>query len=806
MILIQLYIDDMKADMFQNVSVNIIDSIKDAQNIANVFTSYTQQFKLPASKQNNKIFKHFQNFSLVNGFDARRKHKALIKLNGADFQPGYVKLNEVELKDNKAHAYSIQFFGEMTTLKDQFGEDLLEDLSYLSRFDHEFSLAKVRGGFQTSLKYSAGFMPVASDTSGEIIYPFVTHTKGFQYTSSNGLYDITETGTPTSTDRLDYIDLKPALRVTEIFTAIEDKYDVVFDRSWIDSGPLSEMFIWCHKSKGGIVTDDITTNVTQWQGNIEDLTRNSFTPSSLDDPALVIDVFDQDDGLGNNDDWDKYVNFGSGAGACNNQFVSGANQRDILTYQIGGNHGQHTYYTGSVTVTPDGSFTADYNVVFYSETSGVTFAALYGVTGTQTVSFDTQNQSPGLHDLQFRVTSAELSEFNISLDITAKRDSFCTDELTRIWNYDKDVSSAELITIVKVAFNMPKMKVIDFMRSIFKMFNLVAYPRNPELYSSSVELVIEPLNDYYDNGIPRDITKYIDISSTSVERVTPFKTLKFEYEKPNTFLAKKTNELSRFEFGNLTFNQDNWGPGANNLLFDGGEYKVSAGFEKVVYERLKNGDNDNNTQLIYGWFVNDFKENIPEPELGKPLLFFLENRLCNTDSIEWEDGGVTNNLYNAAQNVNADGSQTINFGADNDEFTLEVNENSLFKTYYDRYISGVYDLTARRFKVSAYLPPEFILNYKLNDKIFINSVPFNIEKININMLTGKAQLELIKIVGYFETYQVGAGFCYAAEGYALYDYWCKEFQTVETPIAPEGLDFSDANNSQYIAPLLTIKS
>lgn len=771
MITIQLYIDGLKADMFDDASVTIVDSIKQAGDIASMFTAYTQQFKLPASQNNNKIFKHFENFAIVNGFDARRKHTALIKLNGADFQNGYVKLNEVEMKGNKAHAYAVQFFGEMTTLKDQMGEDMLEDLEYLSRFDHEFSIAKVRGGFETSLKYDDGFMPVAADTSGEIIYPFITHTKGFQYNSTNGLYDVAEAGTPNSTDRLDYFDLKPALRVTEVITAIEQKYDLTFGGDFFSGDVFSDLFIWCHKSKGGIVTDDLTTNVTQFEGDIHGMTRNSFTPSALDNPSLVIDVFDQDDGLGNFDDWDKYVNFG----LCFNQFVDGANQRDILTYQIGGNHGQHTYYTGSVTITPDGAFTADYNFIFYSEVSNVNWIQAYNQSGTQTFTFDSQNQEAGLHDLQFKVTSAALGEFNISIDITAKRDTTCTDELTRVWNYDQDVTSSELITRVKVPYNMPKIKVIDFMRSIFKMFNLVAYARQAVAYNSTVELVVEPLDTFYDNGIARDITSYVDIESGTVKRVNPYKTLKFEFEKPSTFIAKKTNELSRFEFGNLTFSQDDWGPSADVYLFDGGEYKVPLSFEKVVYERLKDGDDDSNSELMYGWFVNDFKENIPEPELGKPLLFFLQNRSCATDPIEWEDA-TTSTVYNAAQNVNSDGTQTINFGADNDEFTLEVNENSLFKNYYSRYVEGIYDLTARKYTVSAYLPPEFIFNYKLNDKLYINSVPFNIEKISTNLLTGKSKLDLIKIVGYFEEYDVTTGLCYGVNGYAEEDYWCLEFE------------------------------
>ena len=42
-------------------------------------TAYSNQFKLPASKNNNRIFKYFHNHNVLNGFDARRKHEAIIE-------------------------------------------------------------------------------------------------------------------------------------------------------------------------------------------------------------------------------------------------------------------------------------------------------------------------------------------------------------------------------------------------------------------------------------------------------------------------------------------------------------------------------------------------------------------------------------------------------------------------------------------------------------------------------------------------------------------------------------------------------
>ena len=63
-----------------------------------MFTTFSQQFSLPASKSNNKIFKHYYNYDIDNGFDARARVDALIKLNGVDYKDGKIKLNSVSLK------------------------------------------------------------------------------------------------------------------------------------------------------------------------------------------------------------------------------------------------------------------------------------------------------------------------------------------------------------------------------------------------------------------------------------------------------------------------------------------------------------------------------------------------------------------------------------------------------------------------------------------------------------------------------------------------------------------------------------
>ena len=75
---IQLYIGTDRVEMFDDESVSITQSIKNVKDISKVFTTFSRQFTVPASKTNNKIFKHYYNYDIDNGFDARTRKYATI--------------------------------------------------------------------------------------------------------------------------------------------------------------------------------------------------------------------------------------------------------------------------------------------------------------------------------------------------------------------------------------------------------------------------------------------------------------------------------------------------------------------------------------------------------------------------------------------------------------------------------------------------------------------------------------------------------------------------------------------------------
>ena len=161
-----------RVDMFNDESVVLKSQIQDIKDVGKIFTDFSRLFTLPSSKENNKLFKHYYNESIENGFDARNKKEAIIELDFLPFKKGKILLNSVKMKNNMVHSYNITFFGNTVSLKDLMGEDELSQLAELDDYTHNYTSSNVKNGLQSGL------------SSGKIIYPLISHTKRFYYDSA----------------------------------------------------------------------------------------------------------------------------------------------------------------------------------------------------------------------------------------------------------------------------------------------------------------------------------------------------------------------------------------------------------------------------------------------------------------------------------------------------------------------------------------------------------------------------------------------------------------------------------------------
>ena len=241
---IQLYIEGERVDMFDDESVVITQTIKNVKDVGKIFTDFTRTFSLPASKTNNKIFKHYYNYHIQNGFDARTRKPANIELNTLPFTDGRVKLEGVDLKDNKPHTYKITFFGSTVTLKDLVGDDTLAGLSSLISLNKSYDADSVRDSLQDD------------PTTNDIIVPLITHTQKLHYNSHSS--DTTAGNLHYKNGHITgvgYYDLKYAIRLHSIIQAIETKYpSISFSNDFFNTynAPYYKLFMWLHRKKGSV--------------------------------------------------------------------------------------------------------------------------------------------------------------------------------------------------------------------------------------------------------------------------------------------------------------------------------------------------------------------------------------------------------------------------------------------------------------------------------------------------------------------------------------------------------------------------
>ena len=705
------------ADLDTSVNISLNDSIKDAKDIGKVMTAYTNQFKLPASKVNNKIFKYFHNHNVLNGFDARRKHEAIIKLNGFDYKKGYIKLNKVNLKNNSPESYDIQFFGELASLKDILGNADLKDLTSLAKYNHEYSLSNVKDGFEEGLGFytsPSGTQFVFKDKDGAIKYPLISHTRLFEYDNQQFHRLLSEEEKDDGyvvlpIDRISYNDIKPAIRVTKVIEAIEETFpSIVFDKTWIESqeansgSPFDDLFMWLHRDKGYITYGQDIESKTFW-ANLKD-----------------------------------------GTGEFEYEYASGATA-GILPLNTFFNGNTQVFYTCEFEVTPDGS--GENQIVVILLNNGEVYDAIIrNESGTTTISFGLPAAPSGYWEIITQVFPAS-DVSNIVPKLTLNKFNDPTyGNISAVYGS----TSFSLVKDIIVPLLMPKKKIIDFLSDLFKMFNLVAHEERQ--IDGSYKIYLESLDSFYGRGISYDVTKYVDISNSSVERIAPYGSISMKFPEPKTFLAINQRQITGDDFGNVEFRVDNFDEGNNtssSLLFDGGEYTIEPKFEKVMYERLTDTSNSNITDIQIGLYVNDNKENIPEPVVGEALLFYASQENTYSYPIKWSDG-VYSRKYNRPSNVNPNGGQTLHFNEEFDEWTLQTNTNSLFNNFYLKYISGIYSPYARRYVIDCYLPPLIFSNIKLKDTIVVADVAFLIESIKTNLSTGKTSLKLLRVTD-FET-------------------------------------------------------
>jgi hypothetical protein len=701
---VQLFISDTRVDLFKDESISITDSIQNVSDISKLFTPFSKQFNLPASQTNNKLFKHYYNFHIQGGFDARFKVDARIEINFVPFKTGKLRLTGVSLKDNKPHTYKVVFFGEPNSLKDIFGDEDLSGLNGLSTYDIQYDNSDFLDAFKTGLQSTGTAATNLSNRN--VVVPLISLNTYYTYDT-------------TSTDRLDNVtftdlrkQLKPAIKLKRVIEAIQTQYDITFNMSdvHLDEFVLAE-------NEDQVVTEDSPTKDVILESATSDI-KTFFGSDMFDElylwlhrektPVTSPETTTKTFGV---DTTTRSIKFTLA------DFTYSSGSGDVLT---GGKLvvTDPDSYNIRVALTPSASATTGEIIVkdkttnellFFEE--DITFQSGVNLS-IPLMDLTSGNLDTRTYDVEFRINCQTQETFSSVTMLITKNESTA---------HNYTATNKVLNDNIFIQDYLPKMKVIDFLTGLFKMFNLVAYNR---LGDSTI--YVETFDDFMTEGLTRDITKYIDISKSTIDRPIPYNQVNFKYSKPVTQTSLRFLNQFAQSFGDLEYSAPE--------KYDGQAFNLDVPFERSVLINLQNSSGVN-TNNILGWWVDDKGDTT----LGKPFIFF--NRVI--DSSTYTVTGLNITAYNAPSSVSSDGNHTLNFGAEYDEFSKSVNTNSLFSRFYQNYIVQTFNQNGRIIKVSARLPVSFILNYRVNDVILIDGQEYYINNITIDLTTGKSELDLI---------------------------------------------------------------
>ena len=683
---IQLYIEGQRVDMFKDESVVITQSIKNVKDIDKIFTDFSRTFSLPASKINNKIFKHYYNFDISGGFDARNKVAASLELNDLPFKTGLIALQGVDLKNNVAHTYKITFYGNTVNLKDVLGADQLASLADLNQYSLEYNYTNVKD------KLEAG--------AGPLIAPLITHTNRLFYDSSvhsaaiNNLY-YNSHGTYNDNGVL-WSELKFAITLQAIIDAIEEKYpSIVFSDDFFNNASnvdFNNLFMWLHRKKGNVETTTAQGGFSWTTVPFSVFSETGERVAGLTNQSLVL----------------------------GGDFINGYGETPLSITPVG----TDPY---SVRVLQDGAiYLQDTDVIGsinYFDTEETTLPA-----GTYTLEIAAENTVNFLaNGISWRAELYDTAPETAGVLIVKNFNLFNTD----------------LKNQFTITEQIPKMKIIDFLTAIFKMFNLTAY------VDDVGTIVVRTLDSYYAASTTvYNIDKYLDTTTSKVDIALPFKEIFFSYKGLGTILAEKYNQINNIEWGTEKYTPTN-----TQFTTPSESYKVEVPFEHMMFERLPDVDTFTNTEILYGVCIDD---NL-EPYIGEPLIFYREFTPFFVDQTpialkETEasapDEITTYNMPSNSWSLNpATSTSNINFSNEFNEYTLSTDfTGTLFNNYYLNYIKDVFNEQRRLTKVTAYLPMKVYYNLQLNDLIELGQDRYKINSMKTDLTTGKTEFELLNTI------------------------------------------------------------
>jgi len=705
---VDIYVNGFRLDIFDDEQISINLSVQNVQDISKVFTDFTQGFTIPASPRNNEILQHYYNANItesvittevggspvwnsigitwntfnttwnsgttttstVNTFDGRFRQEARIEINSLPFRTGVIEVENVQLKGTEPYAYTMTFYGDVVTLTDLFGEDYLYDLNF-SAYNHQYTDTQV-------------FNRLTGDDDTGFFYPLCSPVKNWFYDSNAAEKSDANLHYKGASEQhgIHYYELKPALKVTNILTAIGAKYGITFTGSFLAATPFVDLSLWLHRFEGYLFSggNDIAYQLIN-------MNRNTGSGSQFN---LATDTWT----------------------------VVDSKQYDLQITML--------------------NVSAAYELAVFR--NGVLdFSVLRSAHPASSVTTNMAALSFGAGDtVQLFIRPQSNTSMTYQCTDYSGIDS---DTASVSFSVDQTLGATYSFQVV-VSDLMPEIKVKDFLAGILKMYNMVIVPTTSTTFLLQPLEDWYAAGSDKDYQEYLDITQYV-VNRPPLYREIEFKyqetqqILGFQYLQTNNVGFGDLNNVFSFDGDEFLIEVPFECPLFERLT----DQETGTLTNVLVYKSITSEANEDGTLnpylgapiLFYAYFDNyNFSANYV-------AFVNADNDTSRRVDVAWYAN--TSNRYSSAA-----ASHAITFGADIDPYHLQSVNQSLYNNEWSNYITDLYAKARRVYNVEAVLPIGTIITLNLQNAIIWNNTKYLINNVSLNMTTGKATFELLNVV------------------------------------------------------------
>ena len=488
---VRVFIEGQQLDLFNDETIEVNSSVQNIADISKTSTDFSQSFTIPATPRNNAIFQHFYQSDVDGTYNFQERKDGYIEIDMTTFRRGRIQLEKSNVKNGQVENYTITFYGQLTSLKDLFGEDKLSDLDY-SSVDQAVNLPTI----QFFIEGLLGFTDIA--------YPLISSAEFWTYntTQPNGTtptwYVSAGAQIDTAFGAIGTDELFPALRLSRIITLIELRYGITFSSSFFGTDNFRNAYLWYkNRDRFEIMSTPTTVNITNF------VSQTGTFPNGVAMSSFVSNV-------NNTISIQATTNAGS-AGASHSVKLS-LTTPTIVPFYV------DVYLNGNLVASVLGDGTgASFDVVNAPDVIGL----------NNTYSF--QARATGIVILDFTLL------YFYYYNITGLPFAFA----------DFNVAPLPLFPSTSLQRNAPDLKVSDFFSGLLREFNLtVTGTETPN------EFLVETLNYWYASGNVFDITNFTESNSVDVERVKLYKKISFRYQPSESITNKFYLQTGLKEYGN----------------------------------------------------------------------------------------------------------------------------------------------------------------------------------------------------------------------------------------------------------------